>query len=191
LWVLVTNLRIALEPCGRNLALVASTLSQSAVREAVENLLRAATRDGDFSSAHERWLLRVSCEMAMRDRAEPSSSLLSPAMQFGERITRVSGSADLYERLGGALTSVAFSNEACRAVGRLLRQSTDFCGTASDRLPTLPAPRETPLSLEEMLTPDEQLRLNSGASKWASAAWLLMNDLYLACFGTLPQTDLD
>ncbi len=183
LWILVTNLRIALEPCGRSLALAARDLPDPAVRAVLDDILRSAARDGDFSTAHERWLLGVSCEMAMRDRAEPSSSLLSPAMDFGERIARVSGSPDIYERLGAALTSVAFSSEACRAVGNLLRQSTDFCDTAADRLPTLPAPRLAPLSLAELLAPAQQLRLSAGSTKWANAAWLLMNDLYLACFG--------
>ena len=181
LWVLATNIRIALEPCARQMYVALSEVPDPDVQSVLRELL-VAKRGGDFSAAHESWLLRVSCEMAMRDRAEPSSELLAPAMRFGERVGCIVGSSKVYERVGAALASATFSSDACRIVGTLLRDNEELAEAASDRLPTLPAPRFSPYTLADMLSPEAQHELALGTARWANAAWLLMNDLYRACF---------
>ncbi len=186
LWVLATNIRIALEPCARQMSVALSEVPDPEVQTVLRELLYVAKRGSDFSDAHGSWLLRVSCEMAMRDRAEPSSALLAPAMRFGERVGCIVSSAKVYERVGAALASATFSSDACRIVGTLLRDNEEFADAASDRLPTLPAPRFTPYALADMLCPEAQHELALGTTRWANAAWLLMNDLYRACF--VPPT---
>ncbi|MEZ4220968.1 MAG: tryptophan dimethylallyltransferase family protein [Polyangiaceae bacterium] len=187
LWVLSTNVRVALEPLTRQAPDLADAVREPWLQELLRGTPDLTRLGGLDLRTHEQWLLRVGCEMAMREQVAPASSLLSPALQFSERVSCLVASERPYLRAGAALANALFSGDLCKELSALLRDSDEYATTVANRLPTLPAPAFTLYSLAEFANAEAEQDLRSGITRYARAAWILMNDLYATAFGAAPD----
>jgi hypothetical protein len=182
LCILVANLRVALEPTVERLRSAAGDVPERRTADVLLGLADGLAGSTDFALAHDAWLLSAACALATQDFAEPGQEMLEPGVRFAERAASVHGSSEAYERVGGAMASTVLGSEACTVIGRLLRDTKGLSLTASDRLPTLPQPKVSPWALAETVAPPAYSAIQSGIERMSTAAWLLFNDLYEACF---------